>query len=94
MFARGISSLTRTWVNLGCQKRLQSTSAMTYHASRTHRDTSHDIEDRDQIPRPLSMGTGGGMLKIRFDRYISSHYTKVYVYERMEMIKLECTLSS
>ena len=55
MFARGISSCTRAWMNLGCQKRLQSTSAMTYHASCTHRDTSHDIEVRDQIPHPLCM---------------------------------------
>ena len=23
-----------------------------YHASRTHRDMSHDIEERDQIPHP------------------------------------------
>ena len=56
MFARGISSFTRTWMNLGCQKRLQSTSAMTYHTSCTHRDTSHDIKARDQIPHPLCMG--------------------------------------
>ena len=46
MFARGISSSTRTWMNIGCQKRLQS----------TYRDTSHDIEDRDQIPHPVCMG--------------------------------------
>ena len=88
MFASGISSFTRTWMNLGCQKRLQSTSAMTYHASCTYRDTSYDIEDRDRIPRPLCMGikfpipgkvktvkcpgyARGGMLKLRFDRYIS-----------------------
>ena len=74
-------------MNLGCQKRLQST-AMTYHASCTHRDTSHDIEDRDQIPRPLCMGikfptpgkvkavkcpgyARGGMLKLRFQWYIT-----------------------
>ena len=56
MFAHGISSFTRTWMNLGCQKHLQSTSAMTYHASCTHRDTSHDIEARDQIPHPLCIG--------------------------------------
>ena len=56
MFAHGISSFTCTWMNLGCQKRLQSTSAMTFHASCTHRHTSHDIEARDQIPHPLCMG--------------------------------------
>ena len=56
MFVRGISSFTRTWMNLGCQKRLQSTSAMTNDASCTHRDTSDDIEARDQIPHPLCMG--------------------------------------
>ena len=56
MFACGISSFTHTWMNLGCQKCLQSTSAMTYHALCMHQDTSHDIEDRDQIPHPLCMG--------------------------------------
>ena len=78
MFARGISSFTRTW-----------TTAMTYHTSCTHRDTSHDIEARDQIPHPLCMGikishprkgkgvkcpgyARGGLLKLRFDRYITS----------------------
>ena len=67
MFARGISSFTRTWMNLGCQKRLQSTSAMTYHALCTHRDTSHNIEAADQIPHPRKVkavkcpvGGGGG----------------------------------
>ena len=29
---------------------------MTYHASCTHRDTSHDIEARDQILHPFCMG--------------------------------------
>ena len=57
MFARGISSFTGTWMNLGCQKRLQSTSTMTYHASCTHRDASHDIEARDQIPHPYAWGS-------------------------------------
>ena len=56
VFARGIASFTCTWMNLECQKHLQLTSPMTYHASCTHRDTSHDIEDRDQIPHPLCMG--------------------------------------
>ena len=32
------------------------TSAMTYHASYTHRDMSHDIEARVQISYPLCMG--------------------------------------
>ena len=89
MFAHGKSSFTRTWMNLGCQKRLQSTSAMTYHASCTHRETSQDFEARDQIPHPLCMGIklqnpgmakavkcpgyARGMLKLRFDRYINSH---------------------
>ena len=36
-------------------------SAMTYHASRTHRDTSHDIEARDQIPHPRGMPGAGGV---------------------------------
>ena len=51
MFARGISSFTHM-----DEFRMPETpsvdSAMTY----THRDTSHDIEDRDQIPHPLCMG--------------------------------------
>ena len=29
-----------------------------HELSCTHRDTSHDIEARVQIPRPLCMGTG------------------------------------
>ena len=34
VFARDISSFTRTWMNLGCKKRLQSISTMTYHETR------------------------------------------------------------
>ena len=51
-----VSQVSHTWMNLGCQKRLQLISAMTYHASCMHRDMLHDIEDRDQIPHPLCMG--------------------------------------
>ena len=57
MFTCGISSFTRTRMNLGYQKSLQSASAVTYHALCTHRDTSHDIEARDQIPIPYTWGS-------------------------------------
>ena len=57
MFACGISSFTHTWMNLGWQKRLQSTSAMTYHALCRHRDTSHDIEARIKFPTPYAWGS-------------------------------------
>ena len=60
MFARGISSFTRTWMNLGCQKRLQSTSATTY----PNPNPNIDIEARDEIHHPRSnargMPGGGG----------------------------------
>ena len=69
MFARGISSFTRTWMNLRCQKRLQSTSATTY----SNPNPNIDIEARDEIHHPRSNARGmpgGGMLQLRFDRYI------------------------
>ena len=47
MFACGISSFTHI-----DEFRLPETPSVD------HRDTSHDIEDRDQIPHPLCMGVG------------------------------------
>ena len=57
------------------------TSVMAYHASCKQQDTSHDIEarvrilhhlgrQRGQISWVCPRGGGGGVLKLRFDRYI------------------------
>ena len=84
MFARGISSFTRTWMmNLGCQKRLSKRALRPCVRTETRHMTSRlgikfptpyawgsNSPPPGKLKRSNARGMPGGMLKLRFDRYI------------------------
>ena len=72
-----VSQVSHIWMNLGCQKRLQSTSETRYMTSRigikfpTPYAWGSNSPPPGKLKRSNARGMpGGGMLKLRFERYI------------------------
>ena len=80
MFARGMSSFTHTWMNLGCQKCLQSTSAMPVIMPRAHTETCHMTS---RIALPVYSASSSDVNLVQ--RFLARCYKRRYISECIDI---------